>query len=348
MTAADSLTRLGEACAVAVAALRTPAAAGIVEGGFAVLDPRGRAVAEAMTSPAMCGVIAACAGALLARFPAPGLAEATLLVTNDPYAGGIDSGKLFLFRPLLAEGRLAGLAGSVAAHADFGAMRGDAATFGREITHEGFRLPPLALRSPGGGFPPVLTAMVAANVRDGAATLRLMEAQRTALFALASAVGDPAPLEGLGDGLAATAAARLAQQRPARLRSRPSDAQGLPAQGQPAEGQPAQGQPALAGQPVARLEIGGGAIVLGLEGGRPPGDDDGHCSLTASRAAALAVLSRRLAAPPLEIAALLSLEPPANARFAAVYPLGVANWALASAAIEKAVDAAFEDASARP
>lgn len=327
MKAAAARDRLEAACAKAAGSVCASPGVMSPTCAFALLDPLGRAVAEAATETAMEGVVSGCAQALLERFPAASLGPDTLLLTNDPYGGGIDSGTLFLFRPLFAAGRLAGLAGSVVVHPDFGAMRGDAATFGREITHEGFRLPPLVLRSAAGTLPAVVTAMVAANVRDGAAALARLEAQREALFGLADEGPDVAAIPLAMNALAAAAAARLRERDPMRRQIPPHGA---------------------SGRPGATIVLDGASAVVALEGGPPPGSDDDHCSLTACRAAALAALSQRLEIPSLSLATVFRLEPPANARYAAVYPLAVADWSLAAAAVRQAVEAAFEEPSEGP
>ena len=94
------------------------------------------------------------------------LQEGDLVITNDPYSGGMHLPDFFVFKPLFIDGQLTGFAAAVAHMVDVGGrVPGGNAADSTEIFQEGIRIPPCKLFS-GGVVNDTLLAVLRANVRQ--------------------------------------------------------------------------------------------------------------------------------------------------------------------------------------
>jgi hypothetical protein len=161
---------------------------------------------EVVALAGFCGMTLAAPGAILQLLnSAP---PAALVLTNDPYAGGVGLDHLFLV------GRSAGRAVIAAlAFRDFGAMRKDVFRRRAETFHEGLALSVLPVDWDGPERDVVL-GVIAANVRDGEAARAITDrVARATLAACASPGGirpgrrarTAVPVTGRAEGRAAVA-----------------------------------------------------------------------------------------------------------------------------------------------
>ena len=78
----------------------------------------------------------------LRTFDPETLAADDFLITNDPYHGGQHLNDIFIFSPILLEGRLLGFAATVAHHIDVGGGAPGLNMAARELLQEGLVIPP--------------------------------------------------------------------------------------------------------------------------------------------------------------------------------------------------------------
>jgi N-methylhydantoinase B len=113
-----------------------------------VLDPKGRAVAQASRSvPSFIGTLPMSVRAFLERHPADTLSPGDVILSNDPWIGTGHLPDLTLAAPLFARGRLIGFAGVIAHMSDIGGRR--RAPDNRDIFEEGLQIPILKLYEAG-------------------------------------------------------------------------------------------------------------------------------------------------------------------------------------------------------
>lgn len=137
----------------------------------------GQMVVQAEHLPVHLGVMPYALKGILAYFPPRVMRPGDAFVTNDPYHGGNHLPDLILAGPLFLEGRLVGVAASMAHHSDVGgtaprSMPADAT----EIFHEGLRVPPIQLSSKGEILNDVLR-LITANSRTPAEFLADVNSQ---------------------------------------------------------------------------------------------------------------------------------------------------------------------------
>ena len=89
----------------------------------AILDRKGRVVAQADLIPIQLGSVTHTFRACLEHHPLETLREGDFLVNNDPYAGGQHLPDIFLFSPIFLEGALVGVTATVVHHIDLGRRR---------------------------------------------------------------------------------------------------------------------------------------------------------------------------------------------------------------------------------
>jgi N-methylhydantoinase B len=144
---------------------RSPVARDGMDCAAALFRPDGRVLAQARSLPLLLGGMIPAVAGILTRFPADGMREGDGFLTNDPWSGGTHLPDLILLRPILLEGRVVALAGTILHHQDVGGLApGSIPPDARDIFQEGLRVPPLRLRD-ATGEQPGIAAILAANSR---------------------------------------------------------------------------------------------------------------------------------------------------------------------------------------
>ncbi len=152
-----------------------------------VLDPRGRAVAQATRSvPSFIGTLPMSVQAFLARFPAETLRPGDVILSNDPWIGTGHLPDLTLAAPLFHHDRLVGFAGVIAHMADIGGRR--RAPDNQDIFEEGLQIPILKLYE-AGQRNETLFDIIARNVRIPGEVLGDLHAMVGATEKMEQAVG---------------------------------------------------------------------------------------------------------------------------------------------------------------
>ncbi|HSV81841.1 MAG TPA: hydantoinase B/oxoprolinase family protein [Ramlibacter sp.] len=145
----------------------------------AFCDRQGRLIAQGLSVPLHLGSIPDAMDALLSEY-GDKLAPGDVVITNDPYQGGMHLPDIFMFKPVFVAGRLLGYAVLVAHHNDVGGrVPGSSAADSTEIFQEGLQIPLLKLHEAGKPNA-TLTAMIARNVRVPETVLGDLEAQAAA------------------------------------------------------------------------------------------------------------------------------------------------------------------------
>jgi N-methylhydantoinase B len=147
------------------------------DGSTAILDPRGRVVAQSELIPMHLGSMGAVIQPCLECHPPETLVEGDFLINNDPYNGGQHLPDIFIFSPVFLRGQLVGFTGSVAHHIDIGGAEVGLNMRATEIYQEGIRIPPSRYNMTrdwnGGTF----QRLFAANIRAPEQTIGDMNAQ---------------------------------------------------------------------------------------------------------------------------------------------------------------------------
>ena len=135
------------------------------DGSAALLDARGRIVAQAELIPIQVGTIDAIVQPCLELYPPETLKEGEFLINNHPFHGGQHLQDVFIFNPIFFEGALIGFGASVAHHLDLGGGGAGLNPDATDVYQEGLLIPPskydMARDWNGGPF----ERLVAANIR---------------------------------------------------------------------------------------------------------------------------------------------------------------------------------------
>jgi N-methylhydantoinase B len=155
----------------------------------ALLDAKGRVVAQGNDIPVHLGAVPFTAAAAFAAFPIEGWRPGDGVLLNDPYAGGTHLPDVSLITPAFAGATLAGFSMSRVHWPDIGGIAPGSSSVSDEIIKEGLRIPPLKILEEGRVREDVLR-LILANVRipedrhgdfraqiagNGRAALRLVE-----------------------------------------------------------------------------------------------------------------------------------------------------------------------------
>ncbi len=142
----------------------------------AILDWRGRVLAQGLSLPLHLGSIPDAMDAVRAEF-GDRLGPGDVVVLNDPYHGGMHLPDIFMFKPIFVDVSLLGYAVVVAHHNDMGGrVPGSSAADSTEIFQEGLRIPILKLYDR--EIPnETLFKMIALNVRNPHVVLGDLQAQ---------------------------------------------------------------------------------------------------------------------------------------------------------------------------
>ncbi len=135
---------------IGIAVLRGAHSTAIKEGTDAsagILDARGRLVALSDgTLLTHAASLRSCFPSIAARFPLDQMRDGDVYAMNDPYAGGIHSNDVAVFRPLLHDGAVRFVTASLVHVADLGGMApGGLPTAATDVYQEGLVLPPVRL-----------------------------------------------------------------------------------------------------------------------------------------------------------------------------------------------------------
>ena len=143
--------------------------------GCELLDARGGSIAHSPRSmPVFNLTLPQAINALMAAYPPSTLAPGDVLITNDPW---ICAGHLFdlaVATPVYRDGRLVGMAGSIAHCSDIGGTKDSGRA--REVYEEGIQIPPLKLYR-AGHLNDDVAALIRANVRSSEMVLGDIQAQ---------------------------------------------------------------------------------------------------------------------------------------------------------------------------
>jgi N-methylhydantoinase B len=121
----------------------------IMDYSAALCDAEGRLVAQGLSLPGhLCSIPPALKAAI--RRYGNDIAEGDILISNDPYEGGMHLPDIFIFKPLFADGTIIAYAATICHHTDVGGrVPGSNASDSTEIYAEGLRIPPLKLYEKG-------------------------------------------------------------------------------------------------------------------------------------------------------------------------------------------------------
>jgi N-methylhydantoinase B len=145
----------------------------------AFCDRHGRLIAQGLSLPLHLGSIPDAMQALLQACGGQ-LAPGDIVITNDPYQGGMHLPDIFMFKPVFVGDRLLGYAVLVAHHNDVGGrVPGSSAADSTEIFQEGLQIPLLKFHERGEPNTTLL-ALIARNVRVPETVLGDLQAQAAA------------------------------------------------------------------------------------------------------------------------------------------------------------------------
>ncbi len=131
----------------------------------ALFDAQGRQIAQTEVGQMHISALRAMLVAIREDHPAETLAEGDILVTNDPFRGGIHPTDVGAFRPIFHEGRVAFYCGVMMIVSDLGGMSaGGLPANATECFQEGLMIPPVKLYR-GGTLDPALARIIRANSR---------------------------------------------------------------------------------------------------------------------------------------------------------------------------------------
>lgn len=141
----------------------------------------GRVVAQAARIPIHLNSIGPLLKSTLERFPRDRIEPGDIFISNDPYRGGQHLPDVQLSMPVFHDRELVAFTAALAHHVDIGGVAaGGLANSGREIFHEGLRIPPIKLYQAGEPIAAVMD-MIRANVRTPEVVLGDLRAQVAAV-----------------------------------------------------------------------------------------------------------------------------------------------------------------------
>ena len=147
----------------------------------ALLDVKGRIIAEAEHVPVQMSSLMLPLESCLAKFPVSALHPNDVLITNDPFAGGQHLQDIILFSPIFHGTEVVAFAGSIAHHIDIGGGSAGLTFDAQEFYQEGLRFPAMRLRADRdfarGG---VMYDLVFGNFREPETTIGDLRAQLAA------------------------------------------------------------------------------------------------------------------------------------------------------------------------
>lgn len=143
----------------------------------ALLDTRGRVVAQAEMIPLQTAGLSASFAAAAAQLDLSDIGPDHFVILNDPYSGGQHLNDIILFSPVFEGGEHLGWAGSTAHHLDIGGGASGVNTAATELIQEGLVIPPLLCergRDWNGGM---IERLIFANIRTPTIGMGDLDAQ---------------------------------------------------------------------------------------------------------------------------------------------------------------------------
>lgn len=142
-------------------------------------DSSGRVLAQSQNIPLHMNSVSPALTGALAKVDVSKITEDDAIILNDPYNGGQHQSDVYIFSPILHEGKLVAFSGSVGHHADLGHSAGFN-LYAKDIFEERFRFTPMIFsvsRDWNGG---ILEQVLRANLRLPKNTIGDFNAQLTA------------------------------------------------------------------------------------------------------------------------------------------------------------------------
>ena len=109
----------------------------------AIFDERCRAVAQAFAQPSHLGSLAHIVPQAVEKYGRERLEEGDMLLTNDPFTGGVHLNDITLITPVFNGGELFGFMANIAHHVDVGGGAPGSIGVSSEIYQEGLVIPPV-------------------------------------------------------------------------------------------------------------------------------------------------------------------------------------------------------------
>ena len=109
----------------------------------AIFDARCRAVAQAFAQPSHLGSLAHIVPQAVEKYGRERLEAGDMLLTNDPYTGGVHLNDITLITPVFSGGELFGFMANIAHHVDVGGGAPGSIGISSEIYQEGLVIPPV-------------------------------------------------------------------------------------------------------------------------------------------------------------------------------------------------------------
>ena len=142
-------------------------------------DAKGRVLAQSQNIPLHMNSVSSALTGALKRVNVEGITEDDAIILNDPYNGGQHQSDVYIFSPVIHDGKLVAFSGSVGHHADLGHSAGFN-LYARDIFEERFRFTPMRFsvsRDWNGG---ILEQVLRANLRLPKNTIGDLNAQLVA------------------------------------------------------------------------------------------------------------------------------------------------------------------------
>jgi N-methylhydantoinase B len=143
----------------------------------ALLDPRGRVVAQADMIPMQTAALSRSFAAAAEQLDFSGVGPGHCIIMNDAYSGGQHLNDIILFSPIFYGDRLLGWSGSTAHHLDIGGGSAGVNTRATELIQEGLVIPPLLLEVERDWHGGMIERLIFANIRTPEIGLGDMDAQ---------------------------------------------------------------------------------------------------------------------------------------------------------------------------
>lgn len=147
----------------------------------AVFDTTGGIIAQSTRIPIHLNSMTRPLRRILDDFPGGEWEDGDVFITNDPYSGGQHLPDIMTFAPVMAEGSMISIVGTIVHHADVGGRA--PASYGADATElfqEGFQIPPMRIVS-GGRWDDTFLTLFGKNIRLPQLTLGDLRSQVAAL-----------------------------------------------------------------------------------------------------------------------------------------------------------------------
>ena len=142
-------------------------------------DSKGRVLAQSQNIPLHMNSVSSALTGALNKVDISDLTEDDVIILNDPYNGGQHQSDIYMFSPVLCDGKLVAFSGSAGHHADLGHSAGFN-LYARDIFEERFRFTPMKFSLSKDWNGGILEQVLRANLRLPKDTIGDMNAQLVA------------------------------------------------------------------------------------------------------------------------------------------------------------------------